>query len=138
MDDYISPTIHFHRKLDEPSIRYLDSAVTILGLEIIPPFRWDGASSPWCLRWLIAKFDKSIYSSTGHDYLCKRAVSPAARKLADKWYKKALVRADKHLEFSAFCGYVGVRTGAFLGCGVHYPHFIKDRIWPIFGIKDES
>lgn len=132
---FTSPKIHVHRKHSEPGIRYLDKDVTIQGHLIKEGFRWDGASSPKLVKALISTFDKSIYSSCLHDKLCRDAKNKFDRMKADQLYRISLVEDDGHTEAEATKGYLGVRVGAWWGSGVNYPHFIKDNIWPLLGIK---
>jgi len=124
-----------HRKKDKPGFRHLDVDCIIQGEKILAGFSWNGASSPKVFKWLISTFDHSIYSSCYHDKKCGEAKNKAERLAADKGYRISLVEDDHHTERQATLGYYGVRIGAFWGTGVNYPHFIKDNIWPLIGVK---
>jgi Protein of unknown function (DUF1353) len=133
--DYTDTEMHMHRKRDKPGFRFLDKDCWVMGVLILAGFMWDGASTPKLFRWLVAKFDHSVMSSGMHDKLCGEAKNKGERKRADKLYRRALVVVEEFSEFDAWRAYVGVRTGAWWGTGVRYPHYIKDNIWPLLGIK---
>lgn len=76
-------------------------------------FRWNGASVPRFLWWLIPPY-KDPVSNCVHDYLCGLENYP--RKQADKEYKKLLSHTNNFIISGA--GYLGTRFGALLGIGV--------------------
>lgn len=122
---------------DDPDSRTLLRAFTAHGMTIPADFQWDGASSPSLplIRYIIPKFHHNLKASCRHDFACRQAKDKHARKNADKVYFWMLVKTEKMHQLRATIGYIGVRLGAFLGIGVRYPHFIKDKIWPLLGVK---
>lgn len=130
----IDQQLYCHREKDSPGWRVLDKDFHIYGVTIPAGFRWNGASTPLLLTWLVPRFDHSLMSSCLHDYLCSNAQDEDDRKTADMLYKRALIEIEGYTEKRAKWAYRGVRIGAWWGTGVNYPHKIKDNIWPIIGV----
>lgn len=123
---------------DDPESRTLYRDFSALGETVPSGFKWDGASTPALGRWLIPKFHRSLKSSCLHDWLCLNATSAEARKEADHKYRIMLVEVEGVSAWRALIGYCGVRIGAWWGTGVRYPHTIRDKVWPIFGVKKNA
>lgn len=134
-DTTTDEVIDVRRLRDEPGYRYLLQPCRIMGVDIPVPFKWDGASAPKLFRWLVAKFDRSLMSSCVHDYLCSIAKNAAERKAADVIYRQALVELEGFSVINARRAYLGARLGAWWGSGVRYPHYVRDTIWPLLGLK---
>ena len=132
---HIDDNIYCHRSKSEPGYRTLDRDFHIYGYVVPAGFRWNGASAPKLMQWLVPRFDHSLMSSCLHDYLCGIAKNSAERLLADRLYKRALIDVEDFSEERAHWAYRGVRAGAFWGTGVEYPHAIKDKVWPVLGIQ---
>jgi hypothetical protein len=110
------------------------------GVEEIPiDFEWDGSSAEllyesvpkvkrFFLRLVSAPLNfvmRSVFprqrhpvASCRHDWRCERANTPEERKWADGEFEKDVGKTSWWITKKA--GYVGVRTGALFGVGVHY------------------
>lgn len=108
---------------------------------IVPKgFRWDGASVPRPLWFVVPRLYKTAKASCLHDFLCRNAKSGRDRLAADKLLRLDLVDAFKPrkpdnpniieqmqylLELASsyarsWVGFAGVRIGALCGVGVYY------------------
>lgn len=131
VDDWVD----CRRLKSKPGYRILLAVFCFFGMAIPKGFEWDGASSPLLFRWLVPKFDHSLISSLIHDYLCSIAKNAEERRIADAVYRKVLVDIEGRSRLRAWFAHKGVRIGSWWGSGVHYPHWIKDNIWPLLRIK---
>lgn len=80
-------------------------------------FHWDGSSVPWVFQTLFPRHEHPI-ASCRHDWRCKNAKNAAERKWADEQFREDVGRTSWWI--TKQFGYIGVRTGAFLGIGVRY------------------
>ena len=120
---------------EQPGWRILTRDFRALGQTVRAGSRWDGASTPAAFRWLIPKFHKCLKASCLHDWRCKNATSAEERAEADREFQYMLTHAEEMGGFRAWLGWAGVRVGAWWGTGVNYPHWIKDNVWPVFGVR---
>jgi len=89
---------------------------------------WVGFWTLFVIAWVVCFFPKHRHpvASCRHDKRCADAKNSTERAWAD-WMFFCDVRTTSWL-ITALIGYAGVRIGAVAGIGVHYPHFINDRI----------
>jgi hypothetical protein len=85
--------------------------------EIPCDFKWDGASTPWGLRWTFPRHNHPV-ASAKHDYRCGKAKNAAERAWADKEFKADV--STTSWKITAWWGYAGVRVGAYFGVGSNF------------------
>ncbi len=117
----------YTRTDEDPKVEVSTRDFTYKGITIPEGFKSDGASTPRFLWSIIPPFKATKKGAFIHDYLCKTAGGQSDRKEADKMFRDILRDVSKINPIRYWLGYYGVRLGAGLGVGVHYPHW-TDKI----------
>ena len=82
------------------------------GIRIPEGFKWNGASIPWFLRWLVKPTELTKEGSLVHDMLYS-GNNGVTRALADKIFKNKLLE-DGVKPLKAWAMWLGVRLGGWL------------------------
>ena len=77
-------------------------------------FEWDGSSVPWVFQGFFPRHRHPI-ASCRHDWRCRNARTKEERLFADKEFKKDV--GSTSWKITAWCMYIGVRIGDWLGIG---------------------
>lgn len=114
--------IYMRTVLERPNNRVLTRPLYCKNFDgtmgIIPVgFEWDGSSVPWVFQGFFPRHRHPI-ASCRHDWRCRNAKNAAERKFADEQFK--LDVGETSWWITAQVGYIGVRTGAFLGIGNNF------------------
>ena len=114
--------IYMRTVLERPNNRVLTRPLYCKNFDgtmgIIPVgFEWDGSSVPWVFQGFFPRHRHPI-ASCRHDWRCRKAKNAAERKFADEQFK--LDVGETSWWITAQVGYIGVRTGAFLGKGYNF------------------
>jgi len=114
-------SIYCHQD-DDPEHLILDRDYYAYGNTVKAPFEWDGSSSPDSplIRWLVAKFYKSLKRSVWHDDMCAKAKNNHDRLVADIGFFLLSYFAEKVSPTKCLLGLLGVRIGARLGIGNNF------------------
>jgi len=112
----IAPDLYF-KTTEDIKIREVTQDWHYKGEVVSAGFRWDGASAPRPLWFVIAPW-KNPKASLWHDFKCGQAKNNAERKQADKEFKELVGSEESYIEKTL--GYAGVRIGALLGVGNNF------------------